>query len=100
MSAFNRVLVGQPCPHCGAVVERAYQFKFGDTWQYDYRLGDRLRWGGNDRGTPGLSSAATECVPEACVRCGFDEDAVYVIRIENDLLVDVVGPTTVHPRLE
>jgi hypothetical protein len=100
VSAFNRVFVEQACPHCGAVIDRAYQFKYGDTWQYDYRLGDTLRWGGNDRGIRGLPSATTDGVPEQCISCGFDEDAVYVVRIENDVLVDVAGPTIVYPRLE
>ena len=26
------------------------QFKYGDTWQFDYGLGDELKWGGNDIG--------------------------------------------------
>ena len=54
MGAFNRLLVEHQCARCGSTVERAFQFKYGHKWQDDYRIGDRLDWGGNDEGTPGL----------------------------------------------
>ena len=40
------------CSNCHQTVEKAIQFKYGDCWQHDYTIGDRLAWGGNDRGNP------------------------------------------------
>lgn len=31
----------------------ASMFKYGDSWQHHYVLGDKLNWGGNDVGEPG-----------------------------------------------
>lgn len=92
MGAFNRVLIAETCHRCDTRIERAYQFKFGNKWQYDYRLGDRLRWGGNDQGTPGLPMVLVPGVPEKCRLCGYDEDAEYRIRVEGDVLRSVDGP--------
>jgi len=94
MSAFNRVMVDWECPRCDAQVERAYQFKYGDVQQHNYRLGDRLWWGGNDEGTPGISSVIVDCVPEPCPRCGWDEDSDYDLLIGADILMAVTGPRT------
>lgn len=96
MGAFNRYLVEQTCPGCGKTVERAFQFKFGNKWQYDYRSGDLLRWGGNDEGDPGQPLVFVDCVPEDCSNCRFDYDWSdengFRLRIENDRLVGVEGP--------
>ena len=50
MSAYNTVVLPdeEKCPHCGAAIRRRVQFKYGDTWQHDYMIGDRIKWGGND----------------------------------------------------
>ena len=44
MGAFNRLRAEARCPNCGQTMKQVIQFKFGDTWQYDYDLGDTLRW--------------------------------------------------------
>jgi hypothetical protein len=49
MGAYNSVTI----PWSGAEGEElllTVQFKYGDTWQHKYELGDELRWGGNDVG--------------------------------------------------
>lgn len=92
MSAFNRLLVDTTCPRCGRAIRRAFQFKWGATWQYDYLPGESLRWGGNDIGTPGLARTVVEAWPEACTACGWDEDATYDLVIEFDVTRSVAGP--------
>jgi hypothetical protein len=98
VGAFNRLRVPAECPACGAQIERAFQFKFADKWQYDYRLGDRLRWGGNDEGLPGLPAVRINGVPEDCPKCRCDYNADggtgFMIVIENDVIQSVEGPTT------
>jgi predicted RNA-binding Zn-ribbon protein involved in translation (DUF1610 family) len=92
VGAYNRLLCPWHCPRCGHDLERAYQFKWGDTWQHDYRLGERVRWGGNDQGTPGVASAKVDAFPEPCPNCGWLEDAVYDLTLESDVLRGVSVP--------
>ncbi len=96
MGAFNRYLRNEQCPGCGQEIERGFQFKFGHKWQIDYHAGDTLQWGGNDEGDPGLPSVRVFGVPESCPHCGFDyawdDSHGFLIRIEDDRLIDVEGP--------
>ena len=96
MGAFNRYLRDEECPGCGQQIERGFQFKFGHKWQIDYHAGDKLQWGGNDEGDPGLPSVRVFGVPESCPHCGFDygwdDSHGFLIRIEYDSLIDVEGP--------
>ena len=96
MGAFNRLLAKETCAACEGAVTRAYQFKYGDKWQYDYRLGDLIRWGGNDEGTPGQAHVETLGYPESCQLCGWSEDADYTLTLQYDRIVAVHGPTTVY----
>ena len=50
MSAFNRVHLPWHDVSDYKVLDIHVQFKYGDTWQYDYEVGDVLKWGGNDIG--------------------------------------------------
>jgi len=51
MGLFNTLLVAISCPDCGGWHEARIQFKFGDTWQFEYSMGDTIKWGGNDIGS-------------------------------------------------
>ena len=64
MGAFNEVEGDAVCSHCGLNARFVVQFKYGDTWQLEYRLGDKLRWGGNDEGEPGLPRVVVEGIGE------------------------------------
>ena len=103
MGAFNRYLVEEACPGCGQTIERAFQFKFGDKWQYDYRRDDVLRWGGNDEGQPDLPLVYVDCTPEGCRQCGFDYDTNMItgfrLRIEHDHIKGHEGPLS-YSRLD
>ncbi len=54
MGAYNVLKVNEQCLNCGASIMLDIQFKFGDTWQYNYLLGEKIRWGGADIGIPNL----------------------------------------------
>jgi hypothetical protein len=88
MSAFNTVRGTAACPRCGRTSEAEVQFKYGNTWQYSYRLGDRLRWGGNDIGSPGRKLVVAEGVGGPCPFCkaGYLDFDVF---IEGDILVRI-----------
>ncbi len=71
MSAFNRVSTSQVCPNCSNSVVFRVQFKYGDAWQYEYEVGNQIRWGGNDIGAPGAKSVVVDGIAEVCPLCGF-----------------------------
>jgi ribosomal protein S27AE len=85
MGAFNRLTIKLPCPNCRAEVILAIQFKYGDTWQRDYDLGETLCWGGNDIGTPGRQRVVVDGVGEACPKCG--SSGHFDVFIERDVIV-------------
>ena len=73
MSAFNNVLTQSCCPFCNHNQKWSVQFKYGDCWQFDYKIGDVLRWGGNDYGENVGGNVRTEGIAsESCESCGKD----------------------------
>jgi len=62
MGAFNRLLTQVECSSCHQTARRRFQFKYGERWQYDYSIGDRLVWGGgdNDTGKPEVAGGSRE----------------------------------------
>jgi hypothetical protein len=88
MSAYNIVRTSVSCPECGDTSRQAIQFKFGDTWMYEYSIGDTLRWGGNDIGRPRLGKVLVAGTSEECLVCHTRGQA-FSVRIENDLVVGV-----------
>jgi hypothetical protein len=86
MSAFNMVTAAAPCPSCGQIAEFEVQFKYGDTWQHLYRIGDRLRWGGNDIGSPGHMRVLVEGIGGPCPHCGTD-NMDFDLVVQNDAVV-------------
>lgn len=88
MSAFNVVRAAAGCPLCHRTAEFEVQFKYGDTWQHSYRLGDALRWGGNDIGKPGHKEVRVHGVGGPCPHCLADNLDFDVI-IRDDRIVGV-----------
>jgi hypothetical protein len=90
MSAFNTVKAKAKCPQCSAVVNVVVQFKYGNTWQHEYNLGDILRWGGNDVGDPKARLVIVDGVAEgACSHCGFNGDWNLYVSVRNGRLEQV-----------
>lgn len=85
MGAFNILVIEAACSSCGVAIDLRIQFKFGDTWQHEYRLGDKLKWNGNDIGLPNLRRIAIEGVSEDCPNCGHDSD--FEIELQADEIV-------------
>jgi hypothetical protein len=69
------------------------QFKYGDTWQYDYSVGDHLRWGGNDIGQPGAVEVVVAGIAEVCPVCGCDVEEEFEVWIRDDR-IDAVVPVS------
>jgi phage FluMu protein Com len=87
MGAFNTLKASTLCPQCKTLVPLKFQFKFGDTWQYEYVIGDILSWGGNDYGKSGLSEVMVQAFSEECPNCKSESE--YIIHVESDVLIGV-----------
>ena len=86
MGLFNTVAATLTCPKCGVSSEVRVQFKYGQTWQYDYKLGERLRWGKPQRGEAGCAEVVVNGV-DICPACK-DEWDLYVF-VSHDVLDSV-----------
>ena len=70
MSAFNTLIAEHVCPICRQLSLQHIQFKFGDCWGHRYRIGDALRWGGNEVGTPVKGEIKILGASARCENCG------------------------------
>ena len=91
MSTYNRLEMPEEetCPTCGSGITRMIQFKYGDVWQHDYKLGDRIIWDKNNVGEPGHKSVIVSAHPEACPVCGDLPDVRFEISLEEDRIVGI-----------
>ena len=93
MGLFNTVRSTASCPRCEQVAPVVVQFKYGSTRQHEYSVGELLRWGENDIGTPGCARVVADAVVErGCQACGLDEWDLYVF-LSRDRIVEVVTAT-------
>lgn len=101
MSAFNVLRASASCPSCGTLAPQEIQFKYGDTWQHTYNVGDTLRWGGNDVGQPGCRRVLVEGIGGPCPSCG-EQYLEYDITVEHDRITAVtpVGLRRSNPSKE
>lgn len=89
MSAFNILDFVSECPNCKKQGRFSAQFKYGDTWQHRYQVGDLLKWGGNDIGRPGAKRVRVEAIAEPCEHCGTD-NLEFDILIEEGVVARVI----------
>jgi hypothetical protein len=94
VSAYNTVSAKLRCPACGSEVTVPVQFKFGNTWQFHYDVGEVLRWGGNDIGERGKRHVVVDgVVAGKCPRCRYDGEWNVYIHIEDDRIARVENAT-------
>jgi hypothetical protein len=96
MGAYNTLLAPVECLNCGREVSLELQFKFGNTWQHSYSLGDTLKWGGNVVGKPGCEKVLVEAVSGPCPACG-QEDMEYDVLVEKDRIEAVLPIGKIRP---
>lgn len=91
MSAYNEVIRAEEevCPRCGSKIQRPVQFKYGDTWQHRFLIGDRIGWGGNDVGEPGHELIVVVGYPGECPVCGHVPSGTYDVLIRRDVIEEV-----------
>jgi hypothetical protein len=94
MSAFNTVTAMATCPRCRLAVDVPVQFRYGNTWQYEYAIGDALRWGGNDVGIRGQAHVVIDAVADTpCPNCGYDDEWHLYVHVRNDRIASVETAT-------
>lgn len=96
MGFFNTVTAPLLCATQDHVADFRVQFKYGETRQHDYLIGDRLIWGSDgqgavgplDEGEPGHKRVVVDAEAERCPICGAEGPRCEVW-IENDRIVAV-----------
>lgn len=76
MGAFNVLRCVSPCPACRETTDFEIQFKYGEMWLYEYRIGDELRWSARKRiniGKPEYRRVVVDGAGNPCKRCGTTE---------------------------
>jgi hypothetical protein len=91
MGAYNILITVIQCQNCHLFYKAGIQFKFGDTWQFEYKVGDKIAWGRNDIGKPGLPKvkAYGVAVSAACPYCGYCNEEEYDVNMEKDVIKNV-----------
>jgi hypothetical protein len=92
MGAYNSLIVDIKYNNCNRLYKVKVQFKFGDAWQFEYLVGDRIAWGGNDIGQQDLPMVKVYGVVEStiCPYCGYFNEEEYDINIEKDVIKNVI----------
>lgn len=85
MGSFNTLYCHVNCSYCGHEQEALIQFKYGNTWQFKYHIGDVIQWGGNDIGNQHLQSVMAYGIVEStvCINCNKN-----VLPEEYDITID------------
>ena len=92
MGSFNVLVVNVKCANCNEVYEGTIQFKYGHTRQLEYKIGDKLQWGGNDIGKPGEKKVKVYGILESdqCSICGEINTAnEFDIFVQDGVLIGV-----------
>ncbi|CAM3962012.1 hypothetical protein MUGA111182_19500 [Mucilaginibacter galii] len=84
MGTFNILQTKINCPDCNSTFKVEIQFKYGDTWQYIFEIGDELRWGGNDIGNSTIKNVIVYGITSMniCPNCNaitYDEFDLFIV---------------------
>lgn len=92
MGAFNTVHIRWRNSQTSEVLDINVQFKYGDTWQHDYRVGDVIKWGGNDIGHKNARRAVVDgCLDAPAASPGMPES--FEVHILNGKIEKVIPAT-------
>ena len=82
MDVYNTLIVNSKCFNCKQETQIKIQFRYGDTWDYEYKIGERMRWDGNNVGKEDVRKVVLDGVAEPCKKCNIAVD--YLIFIINN----------------
>jgi len=90
MGTFNTLTIDFKCEHCGQLFAHRIQFKFAKTWQYEYKVNDKLARGNPryDIGAPGLDRVRAYGIleNELCPHCNELNSEYCDVIIEKDVI--------------
>ena len=86
MGLFNTLTTETKCANCQKLSVFELQFKYGETWQYNYTIGDIITWGKVNVGLPHCQRVRIEAISNKCPHCLL-EGMEYDIILEDDRLV-------------
>jgi hypothetical protein len=92
MSAYNVLTTEIACPNCGVISTIQIQYKYGNTAQLKYKIGDTIAWGGNDIGSPELTNVKANGFAESTICPTCKEDKMpeeYDVFIKNNVIAGV-----------
>ena len=92
MGTFNTLHTNIICENCGRQYPTRIQFSYGNTWLLDYKIGDKITWGGNDTGIPDLPKVKAYGSVEStlCPFCNYESpNDQYDVIIEHDVIKSV-----------
>lgn len=92
MGMYNILKTEVQCAHCKNFFRGSIQFKFGDTWLYEYSIGDTIKWGGLDIGSSGYDRVQVYGILEEdkCLICGLEVEYEYDIIVEKNIIKCVI----------
>jgi hypothetical protein len=64
MSAYNTVTFQWSDFMTKKLFDLQVQFKYGEVWQHEYKIGDHIKWGTNEIGDPSAKRVVVEGVLE------------------------------------
>jgi len=86
MGAFNELKADALCPRCGKLATFIVQFKYGNTRQFQYHIGESLKWGGNDIGRKEAKRVVVEGIGGPCPNCGVEFIDFNILVEENRIV--------------
>jgi hypothetical protein len=94
MGFFNTLITDVKCSTCNNIYEGKVQFKYGNTLQLLYKLGDKLTWGANDIGIPGSPKVKVYGILEndicpICHQINLNEE--FDVIVENDIIISITN---------
>ena len=92
MGSFNILITEIECSNCEVKSPVRIQFKFGNTWQLHYKIGDAITWGGNDIGNPNLTNVKAYGIAESTICPSCNEDRIpeeYDVFIKDNVITGV-----------
>jgi len=91
MGSYNILITDIQCPGCGKKNEAHIQFKYANTWQHKYRIGDALLWSNTryDLGSASIRRVKAYGIIES-TQCTFCNENIlpeeYDVFIEDNVL--------------
>jgi hypothetical protein len=92
MGTFNILKTNMQCVNCKDTFEISVQFRFSDTWQHEYSIGNELKWGGNDIGRTGnpIVEVYGIAANNICPHCKFVNQEEFDVIIKNNIIVRIM----------